>query len=154
MDSRIVEEIRGTVRPLLLQVLRLAEERNLETLRLEQDGTTLHIRRRAGRASTVSPALEVPPSAGEVVGSHQEDLQEARMLPVRSTLVGIFRSSSAGKAVPLGTQVEAGQVVAWIESMRLMYEVKAPRSGRLAEILVDDGSAVEYGQPLVVLETA
>ena len=75
------------------------------------------------------------------------------MLPVRSTLVGLFHSSSGGKTATVGTQVEAGQVVAWIESMRLMYEVHAPRSGRLAEILVDDGNAVEYGQPLMVLET-
>lgn len=152
MDAIVANEIRERVQPALRQMILLAEERNLESLRLEHEGATLHIRRQASPRPAPAPAAEAAPPSAEPSPARQEDPAEARMVPVRSTLVGVFRPTMpGGKTVAVGAQVEEGQVLACIESMRMMYEVKAPRGGQLAEILVEDGHAVEYGQPLLVL---
>lgn len=54
--------------------------------------------------------------------------------------------------VKLGDKVEEGHVLLIIEAMKVMNQIRAPRAGRVAEILVADGSPVEYGQVLMVIE--
>ncbi len=74
---------------------------------------------------------------------------------IRSPIVGTFYASSApGKPpyVTIGKKVCEGDVVFIIESMKLMNEVKSEISGTVAEILVSDGEAVEYDQPILRLE--
>lgn len=72
---------------------------------------------------------------------------------VTAPMVGIFYH--AEPPVGPGTVVRPGQVVGAIESMKLMNDVRAEVGGGVAEILVEAGMAVEYGQPLfVVAETA
>ena len=51
-----------------------------------------------------------------------------------------------------GAEVEEGQLIGMIESMNIRYEVKAEKAGLVAKTLVEDGEAVEYGQPLVRLQ--
>lgn len=75
--------------------------------------------------------------------------------PAEETLnaatVGVFYRAPAPGAPPFvteGDEVGAGQQVAIIEAMKLMLPVEADRAGRIAEVLVADGEAVEYGQPL------
>jgi acetyl-CoA carboxylase biotin carboxyl carrier protein len=53
--------------------------------------------------------------------------------------------------VEVGDLVEAGQQVGIVEAMKLMNPILAERPGRVAEIVADDGSPVEYDQPLIVL---
>jgi len=53
-----------------------------------------------------------------------------------------------------GAAIEEGQVIGLIESMKIRYEVKAEKGGVVAETLVEDGEAVEYGQPLARLQLA
>jgi acetyl-CoA carboxylase biotin carboxyl carrier protein len=68
-----------------------------------------------------------------------------------ASTVGVFyRSPSPGAApfVKEGDQVVPGQQVAIIEAMKLMLPIEADRPGRIAEVLVKDGSSVEFGQPL------
>ena len=54
--------------------------------------------------------------------------------------------------VKLGDKVESGQVIMIIEAMKVMNQIRAPRGGRIAEVLVADGAPVEYGQVLMVIE--
>jgi acetyl-CoA carboxylase biotin carboxyl carrier protein len=54
--------------------------------------------------------------------------------------------------IKIGDTVREGQTLLIIEAMKVMNQIPSPRSGRVAQILVDDGAPVEYGQPLVVLE--
>ena len=70
---------------------------------------------------------------------------------ITSPLVGVFYSAPSEEAEPfvkIGDQVKEGQVVAIIEAMKLMNEIECDCSGTVAEILVQNGQAVEYGQPL------
>jgi acetyl-CoA carboxylase biotin carboxyl carrier protein len=65
--------------------------------------------------------------------------------------VGTFYSASSPESEPhvqLGSSVTPQTVVCIIEAMKVMNEIKAEVSGKIVEILVNDGQAIEYGQPL------
>lgn len=74
---------------------------------------------------------------------------------VKSPMVGTFyRSSSPGaKAfVEVGSQVKEGETLCIIEAMKILNEIEADKSGTVTKILGENGQAVEYGQPLFVIE--
>jgi acetyl-CoA carboxylase biotin carboxyl carrier protein len=74
---------------------------------------------------------------------------------VKSPMVGTFyRSSSPSAAsfVEIGSKVAEGDTVCIIEAMKLMNEIPAEKSGTITQILVENGSPVEYGQPLFIIE--
>ena len=74
---------------------------------------------------------------------------------VKSPMVGTFyRASSPGAAsfVELGSQVKAGDTVCIIEAMKILNEIEADKAGTVTQILGENGQAVEYGQPLFVIE--
>jgi biotin carboxyl carrier protein len=73
---------------------------------------------------------------------------------IGAPLVGIFRASmNSGKPlVTTGDKVRKGQIIAAIEALNLLSEVEATVTGRIVEILALDGQAVEYGQPLLIIE--
>ncbi|AXV76038.1 MULTISPECIES: acetyl-CoA carboxylase biotin carboxyl carrier protein [Ralstonia solanacearum species complex] len=73
---------------------------------------------------------------------------------VTSPMVGTFyRSPSPGAAafVNVGDTVKEGQTICIIEAMKLLNEIEADKAGVIKEVLVDNGQAVEYGQPLFVI---
>ena len=74
---------------------------------------------------------------------------------VKSPMVGTLHVSPQPKAPPfvqVGDTVREGQTLFIIEAMKVMNQIPAPRAGRVAEILVADGTPVEFGQLLAVLE--
>jgi acetyl-CoA carboxylase biotin carboxyl carrier protein len=76
---------------------------------------------------------------------------------VCSPLVGTFYQAPEPGEPPFvepGDMVEPGQQVGIVEAMKLMNPVEADRPGRVAEVLVPDKTAVEYGQPLIALSAA
>jgi acetyl-CoA carboxylase biotin carboxyl carrier protein len=74
---------------------------------------------------------------------------------VKSPMVGtayIAPQPDQPPFVKLGDRVEEGRVLLIIEAMKVMNQIRAPRPGRVAEILIADGAPVEYGQVLMVIE--
>jgi acetyl-CoA carboxylase biotin carboxyl carrier protein len=74
---------------------------------------------------------------------------------VKSPMVGTFyRSSSPGAApfVEIGDTVSTGDTLCIVEAMKLMNEIEADATGTIKAILAENGQAVEYGQPLFVIE--
>ena len=70
-------------------------------------------------------------------------------------MVGTFyRASSPGAAsfVEVGSQVKEGETICIIEAMKILNEIEADKSGTITQILGENGQAVEYGQPLFVIE--
>jgi acetyl-CoA carboxylase biotin carboxyl carrier protein len=92
------------------------------------------------------PVVEVPAAvAAEVVVEHT----------VKSPMVGTFyRSASPGAKVfaDVGDTVKLGDTICIIEAMKILNEIESDKSGTVKRILVDNGQAVEYGQPLFVIE--
>ncbi|AVS73174.1 acetyl-CoA carboxylase biotin carboxyl carrier protein [Paracidovorax cattleyae] len=94
----------------------------------------------AAPAAAPAPVAELPAPAGHIV---------------KSPMVGTFyRASSPGaKAfVEVGSQVKEGDTICIIEAMKILNEIEADKSGTVTRILGENGQAVEYGQPLFVIE--
>ena len=92
-----------------------------------------------------APAAAEAPAAPAAVAGHQ----------VKSPMVGTFyRASSPGaKAfVEVGAQVKEGETLCIIEAMKILNEIEADKSGTVTRILGENGQAVEYGQPLFIIE--
>ncbi len=58
----------------------------------------------------------------------------------------------ASPFVSVGDTVKQGQTLLIIEAMKVMNQIPSPRSGRVAEIMIEEGQPVEYGEPLLVIE--
>ncbi|MBI3157921.1 MAG: acetyl-CoA carboxylase biotin carboxyl carrier protein [Burkholderiales bacterium] len=74
---------------------------------------------------------------------------------IKSPMVGTFyRAASPGAKpfVELGSEVKEGDAVCIVEAMKIMNEIESDCAGRVAQILCENGQAVEFGQPLFVLE--
>ena len=74
---------------------------------------------------------------------------------VKSPMVGTFyRASSPGAKsfVEIGSQVKEGDTICIIEAMKILNEIEADKSGTVTQVLCENGQAVEYGQPLLMIE--
>ena len=94
-------------------------------------------------AAAPAPAVSAAPAV--------RDLSNAQ----KSPMVGTFYRAPGPNApafVEIGQQVKAGDTLCIIEAMKLMNEVEAAKSGVIKEILVDNGTPVEYGEPLFIIE--
>jgi acetyl-CoA carboxylase biotin carboxyl carrier protein len=96
-------------------------------------------------APALAPAAAAPAAAPEVPKGHI----------VKSPMVGTFyRASSPGAKsfVEIGNQVKEGDTICIIEAMKILNEIEADKAGTITQILCENGQAVEYGQPLFVIE--
>lgn len=74
---------------------------------------------------------------------------------VKSPMVGTFYRSSAPGAKPfveVGATIKQGETICIIEAMKILNEIEADKSGTVTQILCENGQAVEYGQPLFIIE--
>ena len=84
-----------------------------------------------------------------------ENEKEENLKVVKSPMVGTFylKPSPTEKAyVEVGKNVKKGDTLCIIEAMKLMNEIESEFDGKIKEILVNDGEAVEYGKPLFIIE--
>lgn len=99
-------------------------------------------------APPMVPAVEVVPAA---VAAPAEPVGHM----VKSPMVGTFyRASSPGAKpfVEIGDTIKEGETICIVEAMKILNEIEADKSGTVTKIMVDNGQAVEYGQPLYVIE--
>jgi acetyl-CoA carboxylase biotin carboxyl carrier protein len=100
-------------------------------------------------ASTLPPPSQASPVAVATPAAKTEPVSD--LIDSRSPIVGTFYQSSSPDAPPfvaINDIVKKGDVLCIIEAMKLMNEIEAEVSGTIVEILVENGQAVEYDQPL------
>ncbi|MCA3748350.1 MAG: acetyl-CoA carboxylase biotin carboxyl carrier protein [Rubrobacter sp.] len=96
-------------------------------------------------------AAPQPAQGPEGAAPERAEGEKSGLHEVRSPLVGTFYRAPAPDEDPyveVGDRVRAGQTLCIVEAMKLMNEIPADVSGEVVEILVEDGQAVEYDQPL------
>lgn len=99
----------------------------------------------AASAPAAAPAAASAPAAPAA-----RDLSDAQ----KSPMVGTFYRAPGPNAAPfveVGQQVKAGDTLCIIEAMKLMNEIEAEKSGTVKEILVENGTPVEFGEPLFII---
>lgn len=148
----------GIDQSLIRDLANILNETDLTEIEVEQDDLRIRVSR-AGTPQYVSAPVPVAApiqvaSAGVAAASAVETARTSKNA-VSAPMVGTAYLSPAPGSRPfieVGAAVKEGQTILIIEAMKTMNQIPAPRSGRVTEILVEDGAPVEYGEALVVIE--
>jgi acetyl-CoA carboxylase biotin carboxyl carrier protein len=145
----------------LKTLIDLVSESNVSELEITEAEGKVRIVKSGGAPQVMmqQPAMAPAPVAAAPAVAPAPLAAEAAAAPaghaVKSPMVGTFyRSASPGaKAfVEVGSQVKEGETICIIEAMKILNEIEADKSGTITRILCENGQAVEYGQPLFMIE--
>jgi len=134
------------------RVVALLNEYPVSEITLEQGGERVCVRRGApvfaqAPAPRETPALALGEADTPPVSTPEDSgLLDLEPVVLAAPMVGWFHHLPS--PLRYGTAIQGGQVVGHIESMKLMNDVLAEQAGQIVEVLVEDGSPVDYGQPL------
>lgn len=142
------------------KLVKLVSESDLSELTLEEGEEAIVVRKEKTvvQAQTIMPqAVAAAPAAAPAPAAAAEEKKDdaPKGTPITSPMVGTFYMASSPGAKPfveVGSTVSTGQVVCIIEAMKLMNEIESEVSGKITQICVKDGEAVEYGQVLMYVE--
>ncbi|HEY9021514.1 MAG: acetyl-CoA carboxylase biotin carboxyl carrier protein [Paracoccaceae bacterium] len=147
----------------LAELLRENDLTELEVMREygEDDSLNVRVSRAAPNVTYAAPApvqyAAAPAPAAAPTSAAAPATQDPASLPgaVTSPMVGtVYMQAEPGSPafVTVGAQVNEGDTLLIIEAMKTMNHIPAPKSGTVKRILVEDGAAVEYGAPLMIIE--
>lgn len=134
----------------LKELLDLVEETGLEELEVADGERAIKIR--VDRSAGTEP-VEIDPAPAETPDPIPEP--EPPTVVVTADRVGTFYRSAEMEGAPLkveGDLAEAGEAVAFIDSLNILHELTSPSGGRIVSFGVEDGIDVEYGQEVAVIE--
>ncbi len=144
------------------QIVEMMKQADLTEFEIEEENFRLRIAR--GSASVAAPQyIPAPaaPTAVAPVATPSPASPAATPKPegpvIKSPMVGTFYTAPSPDSpsfVQVGSKVSASSVVCIIEAMKVMNEIQAEQAGTIAEMLVENGQSVEYGQPLFRLTPA
>lgn len=139
----------------LKTLIDLVSESNVSELEITEAEGKIRIVKGGG---VMVPQYATPPAAP---GAPQGLAPVAASVPavtvhtVKSPMVGTFyRSASPGAKsfVEIGDSIKVGETLCIIEAMKILNEIEADKAGTVTQVLCENGQAVEYGQPLFVIE--
>lgn len=142
----------------LKEIINLMKEHGLTELEIEKEDCKIRLKKSNGQfvASEevyTQPRMAAAPQVAQAQSPAQptQPVANANEILVRSPMVGTFYSAPAPDQPPyvnVGSTVKNDDVLCIIEAMKLMNEIKSEISGRIVEMLVENGTPVEFDQPL------
>lgn len=140
---------------LIRQLAGLLDETGLGEIELEEGDSKIRVAK-AG-VSTPSFAAAAPVSAPALAAPAATPAEDAAAHPgaIKSPMVGVCYLSADPKSDPFcseGESVKEGDTILLIEAMKVFNPIVATKSGTVSRILVTDGTPVEFGEPLVIIE--
>ena len=145
------------------KLIELVEESGITELEVQEEEGTVRISRAAPAvapaaiqyaAAPVAP-VAAPAAAPAAAAPTEAPAAEISGHQVRSPMVGTFYRSPSPEAkafVEVGQTVKVGDALCIVEAMKMMNRIEADKAGMVKAILVNDGEAVEFDQPLIVIE--
>jgi acetyl-CoA carboxylase biotin carboxyl carrier protein len=145
------------------KLIELVEESGITELEVQEEEGTVRISRAAPAvapaaiqyaAAPVAP-VAAPTAAPAAAAPAEAPAAEISGHQVRSPMVGTFYRSPSPEAkafVEVGQTVKVGDALCIVEAMKMMNRIEADKAGVVKAILVNDGEAVEFDQPLIVIE--
>jgi oxaloacetate decarboxylase alpha subunit len=134
-------------------LFRLFRDQGLSELMVEDETIKLHLSRRSANTAPEQPVA--PPPKPDSAPAEPQPREQRSTLAVRSPLIGVFYRAAAPDIPPfveVGDTVEEGQTVCIVEAMKVFNEIKAEWRGTVVDIPVENGSLVQAGDQLVILE--
>ncbi len=145
-------------------IVELMKRSGLTEFQIEEQDFKLRICRKSDEVQTVYQAATpapfpvqapqpVAPQAAPPPAEAARPVDESKL--IKSPMVGTFYTSPSPESPPfvkVGDSVDTESVVCIVEAMKVMNEIKAEIKGKIAEILVENGDSIEYGQPLFRIE--
>ena len=144
------------------KLIEILEESNIEELEIKEGEESVRISR--GSKTLVAPQVAVPqavaptaaaqPAASQPTEVPVAQPETANNHTLNSPMVGTFyRSPSPGASafVEVGQTVKVGDVICIVEAMKMMNQIESDKAGVVESILVEDGQAVDFDQPLIVI---
>lgn len=147
---------------LVRELANLIADTDLSEIEVEKGDLRIRVARMVTAAVTVpvaapalapAPVIAPPPSAADIPASAKPGAPHPGA--VLSPMVGTAYCKPSPEAKPfveVGSKVQAGDKVLLVEAMKTFNEIVAPRAGTVTAIYVEDGTPVEYGEPLLVIE--
>lgn len=145
------------------KLIELVEESGITELEVQEEEGTVRISRAAPAvapaaiqyaAAPVAP-VAAPAAVPAPAAPAEAPTAEVSGHQVRSPMVGTFYRSPSPEAkafVEVGQTVKVGDALCIVEAMKMMNRIEADKAGVVKAILVNDGEAVEFDQPLIVIE--
>ncbi len=138
---------------------KLLDETGLSEIEIQRDGVSIRVARNLNTTGVRARASETPTSAFPTTVAAPADVPIDPMQHpglVASPMVGVaYLGPAPGERpfVEIGGKVKTGETLIIIEAMKTMNQIPAPRSGTVTQILIEDGQPVEYGEPLMIIES-
>ena len=142
---------------LIRELARLLDETGLTEIEFEQDGLRVRVGRQAQAVAMSAPSpihVPPPPVAAPAPAALAGDPTKHPGV-VTSPMVGtayLAPEPGARLFVNVGSVVNVGDTLLIIEAMKTMNQIPAPRAGIVTRILIEDGTPVEFGEPLMIIE--
>lgn len=148
------------------KLIKVIENSEIAKLSIQEGNLKIKISKnhKIGSSNNFHPGISYSESYTPIVNSNISPSQakpedsvpkEDNLHVIKSPIVGTFYRSPAPDADPyvqLGDTVNSGTVLCIVEAMKLMNEIECDISGKVVQMLVDDGTPVEYNQPLFKIE--
>ena len=142
------------------KLIQLLNDNNLGEISVKEGETKITIRHRdyaktSGVASVVSAPAIATVAAATTTEAKKEETPAGNFTTVKAPMIGTFyRSAGEGKEpfVKVGDKVKKGDVLCIIEAMKLFNEIQSEVSGKIVKVMVDNAQAVEYDQPMFLVE--
>ncbi len=138
----------------LKEIIALFEEANISELDVERQGVKIRLKKGV-TGEVIQQHVVVPSQVSPLEKVKEGEIKEENLVEIKSPMVGTYYTAPAPDAdlfVREGEEIEKGQVICVIEAMKLMNEIKSEVDGRIKNILVENGQAVEFNQPLFLIE--
>jgi acetyl-CoA carboxylase biotin carboxyl carrier protein len=139
------------------EILRIVDESDVEELQIQTEGFSLHVSRGAPIApSPAPPPAAIAPTPAPAAEPSTPPADEDTVL-VPSPMLGTFYRAEAPGATPfveVGSTIGPDSTVCIIEVMKMMNSVAAGVSGTVVEVCAENGTLVEYGEPLLRVRPA
>lgn len=137
----------------LERIIDLVKDSDLSELELEQDGVRVYLKRGFGGVAIPAPMCVPAPQVTLPVAelAANKPKIEANIAYIKSPMVGTFYVAPTPDSAPfakIGARVTLDSTVCIIEAMKVMNEILAEINGTVIEMMVTNGQAVEFGQPL------
>lgn len=150
----------------LKELIKLMSANDLVEMDLQSDKERVTLKRRSGEAPVVqyapAPVVAAAPAAPAAAPAPAAKANtppaadaDAGLVAITSPIVGTFYSAASPDAKPfanVGDKVGPDTVICIVEAMKVFNEIKAEKSGTIVKVLVTNGKAVEFGEPLFMIK--